>query len=285
MDRVSLGVMVAKISRIASFGDSFIYGSEIPDNYDGSRAWPGLIAQELGLSYTTRAWAGCSNDAIARQIFTYFAQNSRQGVLAVINWTWCMRWDFYLSGVKEWIGLGPTCVPDKLKDQLDREAATDLIQIYGRHVSPAHVWNQYRSLQAIMAAQRFLEQHDIPNIQTYMDRELFMPPQSPSRLEHYEAFRDPTWPDIKEESDIDSLPGSIRAELDANYYSLADPDYIQLMQQQTWPVMQDFDGRTFLEWSRDHGYEITPPPGDHPLKQAHQAAAEFWIDQYRRQVI
>lgn len=285
MDRISLGGMVAKVKTIASFGDSFIYGSELQDNKGGSRAWPGLIAQELGCDYTTLAITGCTNEAIARQIFTYFARHPSSGVLAVINWTWCMRWDFYLSGVKEWIGLGPTCVPDKLKDQLDRDQATGLIDLYGRHVSHAHVWNQYRSLQAIMAAQRFLDLHQIPNIQTYMDRELFMPPLSPSRLEHYKAFRDPAWPNIKEESDIDSLPGSIRAELDANYYSMADPDYIQLMQQQTWPVMQNFDGRTFLEWSRDHGYKITPLPGDHPLEQAHQAAAEFWIDQYRRQVI
>lgn len=276
--------MVAKITRIVSFGDSFIYGSEIEDNRDGNLAWPGLIAQQLGLEYKTLAWAGCSNDAIARQVFTYFAQHSTAGVLAVINWTWCMRWDFYLTGVQEWIGLGPTCVPEKLKDQLDREAATDLIETYRRHVSSAHEWNQYRSLQAIMAAQRFLEQHGIINIQTYMDRELFMPPQAPSRLEHYAAFRDPAWPDITTEADIDTLPAHIRAELDRDYYNLADPDYIQLMQKQTWPAMQDFDGETFLEWSRSRGYEITPPPGDHPLAQAHKAAAEYWLPRYQQRL-
>ena len=274
--------MVATITRIVSFGDSFIYGSEIEDNRDGSLAWPGLIAQQLGLEYQTLAWAGCSNDAIARQIFTYFAQHPSSGVLAVINWTWCMRWDFYLTGVQEWIGLGPTCAPEKLKDQLDREQATDLIETYRRHVSSAHEWNQYRSLQAIMAAQRFLEHHGIVNIQTYMDRELFMPPQAPSRLEHYAAFRDPAWPDVKTEADLDTLPAHIRTELDSDYYNLSDPDYIQLMQKQTWPAMQDFDGQTFLEWSRSRGYEITPPPGDHPLAQAHEAAAEYWLPRYQQ---
>lgn len=274
--------MVAKINRIVSFGDSFILGSEIKDNHDGRLAWPGLIAQRLDLEYQTLAWPGCSNDAIARQIFTYFARNSCQGVLAVINWTWAMRWDFYLSKVKEWIGLGPTCAPEKLKDQLDREQATDLITIYQRYVGPAHEWNQYRSLQAIMAAQKFLEHNNIPNIQTYMDRELFMVPTTLSRLEHYNAFRDPAWPDVSTEADFNRLSAHIRDELDSDYYKISDPDYIQLMQKQVWPVMQDFDGQTFLEWSRGRGYKITPPPGDHPLIQAHQAAADHWQLKYQQ---
>ena len=282
MDRFSLGVMVAKIKTIVSFGDSFILGSEIIFNTDGSRAWPGLIAGELGCDYITLAVPGCTNEAIARQIFTYFSAHSTKDTLAVINWTWCMRWDFYLQHVKEWVGLGPTCVPDKLKDQLDQAEATDLIKFYNTHIDQAHVWNQYRSLQAIMAAQYFLKIHNIRNIQTYMDRELFMPPTTPSRLEHYHAFRDDSWPDITEELQLDTLPSHIRSELDQNYNSIADPEYIQTLQQTTWSEMQDFNGKTFLEWCRTHGYEITPPPGDHPLQTAHRAAADFWIEQYRK---
>jgi hypothetical protein len=281
---VSQGVLVAKVRTIASFGDSFIYGSELQDNKDGSRAWPGLIAQELGCNYTTLAVVGCTNEAIARQIFTYFSAHDTQDTLAVINWTWCMRWDFYLQQVKEWVGLGPTCAPEKLKDQLDRAEATELIKFYNTHVDQAHAWNQYRSLQAIMSAQRFLDAHGIKNIQTYMDRELFMPPMAPSRLEHYHAFRDAAWPNIVDESQLDTLPEHIRLELDQDYNSMADPEYIQVMQKMTWTAMQDFDGQTFLEWSRSRGYEVTPPPGDHPLEQAHQAAAEYWKTQYQQQL-
>lgn len=150
------------------------------------------------------------------------------------------------------------------------------------HVADSHEWNQFRSLQAIVAAQSFLQAHQIQNIQTYMDRELFMPPAQPSRLEHYRAFRDSSWPDITEPAQLENLPKHIRLEVEQDYCNMADPDYIQALQRMTWPAMQDFDGQTFLEWSRARGYEITPPPGDHPLEQAHQAAAKFWKDQYRQ---
>lgn len=282
MDCISMGVMVAKVNTIVSFGDSFIYGSELDNNEDGSQAWPALIARQLDCNYKTMAVPGCSNEAIARQVFTYFSTNYKQSTLAVINWTWCMRWDFYLSSSKQWVGLGPTCVPDKLKNQLDQAQATDLIKFYNKYVNNSHEWNQFRSLQAIIATQSFLKLNKIKNIQTYMDRELFWPPQSPSRLEHYNAYKDDMWPNIKTESDLDNLPVNIRSELDQNYADIADPDYIQTLQHLAWPELQDFDGKTFLDWSRDRGYPVTPPPGDHPLEQAHQAAAVFWRDRYQQ---
>ena len=36
---------------IASFGDSFIYGSELPNNHNGSLGWPGQAAKNLNCSY------------------------------------------------------------------------------------------------------------------------------------------------------------------------------------------------------------------------------------------
>jgi len=280
-----MGILVAMIKTIVSFGDSFIYGSELKDNTDGSLAWPALAAQELGHEYDTRAVPGCTNEAIARQIFTYFSSHKKANTLAVINWTWCMRWDFYLFATKEWAGLGPTCVPDKLKNQLDKAQATKLIEFYNNNVTHAHEWNQFRSLQAIMSVQSFLRAHDIKNIQTYMDRELFMPPKAPSRLEHYHAFRDDSWPNISEESQLNQLPPNIKSELDEDYGNMADPEYIRTMQNMTWPDMQDFNGETFLEWSRSQGYKITPPPGDHPLEQAHRAAADYWKPRYNQQLL
>ena len=282
MDCVSLGVMVAKISTIASFGDSFIYGSELDNNEDGSRAWPARIAQELGCRYQTLAVPGCTNEAIARQVFAYFSHNPKHDTLAVINWTWCMRWDVYLSKVRQWAGLGPTCVPAKLQSQLDQAQATEVIKFYNDYVNDSHEWNQFRSLQAIVATQSFLKLHKIKNIQTYMDRELFWPPQAPSRLEHYQAYKDASWPNMTDESELDHLSADIRSELDHDYANMTDPEYIQTLQDLVRPELQDFDGKTFLEWSHSRGYPVTPPPGNHPLEQAHQAAADFWRDRYQQ---
>jgi hypothetical protein len=48
------------------------------------------------------------------KIKEYLAQNSQKNTTAVINWTWCPRWDFYLKDSNKWITLGSTCVPSKL---------------------------------------------------------------------------------------------------------------------------------------------------------------------------
>jgi len=41
------------------------------------------------------------------------------------------------------------------------------------------------------------------------------------------------------------------------------------------PYITDFDGQTFLEWTRSNGYPVGP--GGHPLEAAHRAAADYMI--------
>ena len=49
------------------------------------------------------------------------------------------------------------------------------------------------------------------------------------------------------------------------------------------PYMTQFDGRTFLDWSRGHGYPESP--AWHPLEQAHRAAADYMITVFDKQKI
>jgi hypothetical protein len=193
-----------------------------------------------------------------------------------------MRWDCYLSNIQEWVGLGPTCAPEKLKDLLSKARAQELIDFYRRYISESQTWNQLRSLQAILATQNFLKINNIKNIQTYMDRELFMTPVF-SKLEHYHAVKDESWPDVVSESDLDTLPDHIKTEVTQNYNSIANPEYIQILQKITSVDMQDFEGQTFLEWSRSKGYEVTKIL-DHPLEQAHREAADLWKFKYQQQL-
>jgi len=267
--------------KIVSFGDSFILGSEIPNNEHGDLAWPGLISDRLGVDYTTCAVAGCGNEAIAQQIYTYFHQHDKINTLAVINWTWSMRWDFHIKDRDVWVTLGPTCVPQKLFQHVDSEQAEKLINFYKTYTGESDMWNRYRSLQAIFSAQKFLETQNIPSIQTFMDTNLFCKHNNGDRLDHYRAFADPNWPTVSTISDLELLPESIRNELDADYNQKIVPGYVEILQDLVSPSMQTFEGQTFLEWSRSHGYPVTPAPGDHPLEQAHQHAAEIWIDHYQ----
>ena len=52
----------------------------------------------------------------------------------------------------------------------------------------------------------------------------------------------------------------------------------------TYTEMQDFEGQTFLEWSHSNSYKVTESPGDHPLEEAHCAAAKLWISKYQEQL-
>jgi hypothetical protein len=53
------------------------------------------------------------------------------------------------------------------------------------------------------------------------------------------------------------------------------PEYVKLLQQQARKYLKDFDGHTFLEWSRINQYPESA--GWHPMEPAHHAAAEFWF--------
>lgn len=161
------------MKKIIGFGDSFIFGSEIPNNDDGSKGWPGLAAKDLGAEYVTLATPGCSNDAIARQIYHYFSNNTADDTLAVVNWTWTMRWDFYITAKETWITLGPSCVPENLQRLVDVTQSHRLVDFYNDYANSSVLWNKVRNLQTIFGAQQYMKTKGVKNIQTYMDPVLF----------------------------------------------------------------------------------------------------------------
>jgi len=221
--------------KIVSFGDSFIFGTEIKNNNNGHAAWPGLIASDIGVEYETYAIPGCGNEAITRQILAYFSNNPSNNVLAVINWTWGLRWDFYIPTSENWVTLGLTCVPSKLIDYVTEYEAERIINFYRDYPGHSIIWDKFRTFQTMYTAQQLLKSLGVVAIQTYTDAELW----------------DQTW---------------------------HSPDYIKIMQESVQGPMLDFEGRTFLDWSRHNGFKITE--AWHPLDDAHRAAADLWRDRY-----
>lgn len=272
------------MKKIVSFGDSFIFGLELKDNDNGTKAWPGLIAQKLGTDYETRAIVACGNESIAHQIYTYFSENKTTDTLAVINWTWAMRWDFYLHEVDAWVTLGPTCVPGRLQQHIPESEAENLINFYRTYTGASPNWNLHRSLQAIWGVLNYLKVNNIMAIHTYTDPALFDKGNTGDRLEHYCAIRDPSWPDIESAADIVNLPTAIQQEVDDDYNRIKIPMYLSNLQDLIQPVMHSFNGQSFLEWSRSCGYTVTPSPAEHPLEDAHNAAADYWQDEYNKHV-
>jgi hypothetical protein len=160
-------------TKIVSFGDSFIFGSELKNNENGSQAWPGLIAQKLGLDYETFAIPGCGNESITRQILSYFSTNSADNVLAVVNWTWGARWDFYISAKEQWTTLGLTCVPSKLAEYVPEPDAVRILDFYRDYPGNSTLWDKFRTLQTIYTAQQYMEKLGVISLQTYMDSDIW----------------------------------------------------------------------------------------------------------------
>jgi len=160
-------------TKIVGFGDSFVFGSELHDNHDGNKSWIGLAANHLGIEYHTVAEPGCGNENITRQIITYFSNNSASDTVAVINWTWGARWDFYIPNVERWTTLGLCCVPSRLAPLVGHEEAELVLDFYRRYPGNSTLWDKWRSLQTIYTAQEFLRSRNITSVQTYMDYELW----------------------------------------------------------------------------------------------------------------
>jgi hypothetical protein len=160
-------------SKIVSFGDSFVFGSELSNNFDGSKSWIGLCATQLDVEYQTLAVPGCGNEAIARQIYTYFSENPTDDCLAVINWTWPQRWDFYISENEAWVTLGPTCVPSKLESIISTSEANRIVDFYRDYPGNSTLWDRWRALQTIYSVQNYLNAEGITNIQCCIDYSIF----------------------------------------------------------------------------------------------------------------
>lgn len=160
-------------TKIVGFGDSFVFGNELTNNKDGQQSWIAQAARHLGVEYETTAVPGCGNENITRQILIYFSNNPSDNVLAVINWTWGARWDFYVPGVETWTTLGLSCVPSKLAPLVGSDDAEKILEFYNKYPGHSTLWDKFRTLQTIYSTQQFLKQLGIPSVQTYMDSEMW----------------------------------------------------------------------------------------------------------------
>jgi len=251
------------MSKIASFGDSFIFGYEIPENYDGSGGWPSIAAQKLNIDFECKASPGSSNSSICRRILDYYSDENNLNDLAVINWTWTHRWSYFVNqnNWNTWVNLGPAKakfpfeehqeienidlknqirypnVQEKQK-KIEKSYQQHLQKMYIEYISDNEMMNKFNSLQSIYCATAFLLSKGTKFVQTAMDSELF----------ETKWFCD---------------------------------GYIQELQDFILPNMYAFNDLNFLDWSRKNKFKITNP-GWHPLEDAHAAAAEYWLPTYKQ---
>ena len=142
------------IDRLLSFGDSFIFGSDLADSDNKMKysksTWPALCAKELGLKHRCWAHAGCGNSNIAQNIVAY----SRPNALVVINWSWIDRFDYQTS---RW-AWSETVRPD----------GDEISEFYYKNIH-TDLDDKFRSLSLIHSTHEYLKNNNIKFISTYMD--------------------------------------------------------------------------------------------------------------------
>jgi hypothetical protein len=150
--------------KLKSFGCSFIWGSDLPDDgrnlprATASRlTWPALLAQDLGYEYECYARPGAGNLQITERLLNQICKDEHS--LFVIGWTWIDRFDYNQDKTHHWKTIMPI--------DTDHRAT-----VYYRDLH-----SQYRdkltTLINIKLAIDTLKQKNCPFIMTYMDELIF----------------------------------------------------------------------------------------------------------------
>ena len=209
---------------VKSFGCSFIFGTDLPDQTGekpSQLVWPAVFSQRLGHHHLSYAHGGIGNLAIADRVLEEISYDVT--ALFIIGWTWIDRFD-YIDENQTWSTVRPGSL-------------SDLAKTYYQKLH-SETRDKLASLMTIRTVIDSLKERDFPFIMTYMDELLF------DRTYN-------TTPTIA-----------------------ALQDYIE-------PYMTRFEGKTFLDWSRSHGYPESA--GWHPLEQAHATGAEVMVQAFDKQ--
>ena len=148
--------------RLKSFGCSFIYGCDLPDeNYSNysQLSWPALLAQSRDLDYSCYAKPGSGNLQILHSIINEIPTSNRQDFF-VIGWTYIDRFDY----------TDPLGGPTKKNDWKSlTPGSTELAaEIYYRDLHSEYK-DKLTSLIYIKTAIEFLLANNCPFIMTFMD--------------------------------------------------------------------------------------------------------------------
>ena len=208
--------------KIAAFGDSFIFGSDLKDCTDSQHSqltWPSLIAKNLGVEYKCFAQGGVGNTFIFNQILG----NIHNDWIFIINWSWIDRFDYIDSNTRNWHTTRPS---------LDN---AEVDSFYYKNLHSEQL-DKINTLGIIYQTICLLKKYNRKFIMTYLDKLIL-------------------------DNKFNSSKG------------------IRLLQKECSPNLQLMSGMTFLEWTKFNNYEISK--NWHPLEQAHEKAAEYWLPKVR----
>jgi len=149
----------------ASFGDSFIFGSELKDcdpNHlrDSHFTWPRLICKKLKVDYMCLASPGIGNQQIADDVANIIATRGNS-VIYSIHWTWIDRFDYIgdFPGRRYGNDLWATINPGNLGKKS---------QWYYKNIH-SELLDKIKSLGYVYQTISLLKEHNCKFHMTYMD--------------------------------------------------------------------------------------------------------------------
>jgi hypothetical protein len=160
---------------LKSFGCSFIFGTDLPDDGSGSDSakfshltWPSLLAKELNYDYDCFARPGIGNLRILESILTQ--STKPQPAVFVIGWTWIDRFDYTIPASGR-INYRDLVSADVWKTVMPVDSST-VSENYYRDLH-SQLRDKLTTLTYIKTAVDTLQQKNIPFVMTYMDDLIF----------------------------------------------------------------------------------------------------------------
>lgn len=153
--------------KIKSFGCSFIFGTELSDQYyenitsiPSKLTWPALIAKHKNLKYECYASPGAGNTRIAEQVLSQLQTN--EPAIYIIGWTWIERFDYYSQTKLVWNNWKTITAWDD----------NEISEFYYRNLHSQYL-DKFNSLMSICLCLKQLQDSGNKFLMTHMDELIF----------------------------------------------------------------------------------------------------------------
>jgi hypothetical protein len=156
--------------KIVSFGDSFLFGTDLADSACGLpdiwrpslSTWPALLATHAQAEYLCCAYPGVGNFFTLREIIRILAEEkNKQDLFFCIGWTWIDRFDYQ--------GTSDHFIWNTVRPTLDNQSVDDH---YYRNLH-SELTDKFHSLVWMHQAICLLEQAQVRYVMTMMDDLVF----------------------------------------------------------------------------------------------------------------
>ena len=262
-------------------GDSFVFGSELKDQYGlqpSNLTYPALLAQQANFDYNCVARPGNANNAITRLVVTECDKYKDYKIGVIITWTFTNRYEFRFNyntqqRYSPWYSVNAWVTYENLDDikkeyhvmndtdfqaqkevlvRASKTGLADFSKTFFKHVGDNEYYELYSSLKEILFTQYYLKQNNIPYLFLLADNHFY---------EHPNYYRN-------QDEIINSL------------YSQIDWSKWFFFESGSGPN-QTAEPRGFYQWAMENKY---PVGTTHPLEEAHQEAAKLIKEKFNELV-